>query len=183
MRAFLAFEVADDVIERLMATEEELKKTGADLSPVGRENIHFTVKFLGDVPDSATGEIDQRIERLKLRAIELAVRGVGAFPNPGRPRVVWAGVADEDEAEMKGLSESVIEALDGIGKPEDHEFHTHITLSRVKSPHNGEVLASFIQRNRALDFGRTRIDSLKLKSSVLTPKGPIYSDVREYALN
>jgi RNA 2',3'-cyclic 3'-phosphodiesterase len=183
MRAFLAFEVADEVTERLLATEEELKKTGVDLSPVGRENIHFTVKFLGDIPDSATEEIDQRIKRLKLRAIELDVRGVGAFPNPGRPRVVWAGVADEDEAEIRGLSESVIGALEGIGKSEDHEFHAHITLARVRSPHNGQVLASFIQMNRALDFGRTRIDSLKLKSSALTPRGPIYSDVREYAFS
>lgn len=183
MRAFLAFEVADAVTERLLVAEEEMKQTGADLTPVERANIHFTVKFLGDIPDSTTEEIDVRIKRLNLRAIELAVIGVGGFPDSRRPRVVWAGVAQEDKEEINSLSEGIIGALEGIGGPKDHEFHPHITLARVRSPRNGEVLASFIQKNSARDFGRTRIDSLKLKSSVLTPKGPIYSDVREYALN
>jgi len=104
------------------------------------------------------------------------------FPDLQRPRVVWAGVAPEDEDGMNKLSNSVIEALDGIGRPDDHEFHAHITLARVRGPRNKEALASYVRNSRALDFGRTRIATLKLKSSVLTPSGPIYSDVREYAM-
>jgi 2'-5' RNA ligase len=182
MRAFLAFEVSEDVTARLLGTQEELRRTGADLGIVGRENIHFTVKFLGDVPDGAADEIDARINKLELSGIEVAVRGVGVFPDLQRPRVVWAGVAAEDEGRMESLSNGIIEALDGIGRPEDHEFHAHITLARVRGPRNKGSLASFVRRNAALDFGRTGIASLKLKSSVLTPSGPIYSDVREYAL-
>ena len=182
MRAFLAFEVAEEVTARLLAAEEELKRTGADMSMVGRDKIHFTVKFLGDVPEGAAAEIDARIQRLELRSIEVAVRGVGVFPDLQRPRVVWAGVAPEDEDGMNKLSNSVIEALDGIGRPDDHEFHAHITLARVRGPRNKEALASYVRNSRALDFGRTRIATLKLKSSVLTPSGPIYSDVREYAM-
>ena len=183
MRAFLAFEVAEDVRARVMAAEEELKRTGADVSGVGRENIHFTVKFLGDVPESATEEVDARIKRLELKSIDVGVKGVGVFPDLQRPRVVWAGVAAEDEARIGTLSNSIIQALDGVGKDEDHEFHAHITLGRVGSPRNKDALVAFVRRNQTLDFGRTKIDRLKLKSSLLTPNGPIYSDVKEYALN
>lgn len=183
MRAFLALEVSGQVMERLQAAQEELKKTGADLGLVARENTHFTVKFLGEIPESAVSEIDTRIGRLKLRAIEIAVRGMGAFPDPRRPRVVWAGVGSEDELKMNAICKSVIGALEGIGRPEDHDFHAHITLARVRSPRNTEALTSLIRRNQALDFGRTKIDIVKLKSSRLTPRGPIYSDVREYGMN
>jgi len=160
-----------------------MKRTGADVSMVGRENVHFTVKFLGDIPEEAIEEIDGRVAKLDLKSIEIAVRGVGVFPDLRRPRVVWAGVAAGDEVAVGTLSNGIIKALDGIGRPDDHEFHAHITLGRVRGPRNSEALAAFVRKNTALDFGRTRIDSLKLKSSVLTPSGPTYSDVREYALN
>jgi len=183
MRAFLAFEVAEGVIAKLLAAQEELKRTGADLGTVSRDNIHFTVRFLGDVPDGVALEIDTRMKRLDLRSIEVAVRGIGVFPDLQRPRVVWAGVAPEDASGMETLSKGIIESLDGIGRPDDHEFHAHITLARVRGPRNKDALASHVRKNESLDFGTTRIASLKLKSSVLTPSGPIYSDVREYALH
>jgi 2'-5' RNA ligase len=69
-----------------------------------------------------------------------------------------------------------------VGKPEDHEFHAHITLSRVRSPLNSSALISFLQTNAGRDLGETRVTSLKLKSSVLLPSGPAYTDVREYGL-
>jgi 2'-5' RNA ligase len=149
---------------------------------VGEDNIHFTVKFLGDVPDAMVHEIDARINGLELHSVEVTVRGVGVFPDLQRPRGVWAWVAAQDAERIESLSNRIITALDGIGKPEDHEFHAHITLARVRGPRNREALVSFVRENSAIDFGTTRIASLKLKSSVLTSGGPIYSDVRGYAL-
>jgi len=182
MRAFLAFEVSEAVTAKLLQAGLDIRRTGADASIVGRENLHFTVKFLGDVPDGVAAEVDSRIKRLDLRGIEARVRGVGAFPDLRRPRIVWAGVAQEDEKAFDDMSKRIIDALDGVGKPADHDFHAHITLARVRSPRNIDALVSFIKQQASLDFGATPISSLKLKSSVLTPTGPIYSDVREYAL-
>jgi RNA 2',3'-cyclic 3'-phosphodiesterase len=76
----------------------------------------------------------------------------------------------------------VIEALDGIGKPEEREFRAHVTIGRVRSSRNSEALVAFVRENTKREFGRTKVTSLKLKSSLLTPNGPIYKDVREYAL-
>ena len=170
------------MVENLVSVEEDLKKTRADLKMVGRDNLHFTVKFLGEVHDDTVKEVDRRLEGLALSSFDVQVRGVGAFPDPRRPRVVWAGLSRESEGAMNERAALFIGALEGVGKPEDHGFHPHITLARVRSPLNGGALASFIQLNAARDLGETRITSLKLKSSVLSPSGPAYTDLREYGL-
>jgi len=181
-RAFLAFEVSQEVKEKLILAEDELRSTRADLKIVGRDNLHFTVKFLGEVPEDTVKEVDKRLGGLKLPGFSVVVKGVGAFPDMRRPRVVWAGVARESEGAINSAAAAFIGALQGVGKPEDHGFQPHITLSRVKSPLNGGALVSFLQQNANRDFGESRIVSLKLKSSVLSPKGPTYTDVKEYAL-
>jgi 2'-5' RNA ligase len=170
------------VLENLVIVEEELRRTRADLKIVERDNLHFTVKFLGEVSEDTVKEADRRLKGLGLSSFDVKVKGVGAFPDLRRPRVVWAGVARESERAINDASKAVIGALEGVGKPEDHEFHAHITLSRVRSPLNSNALISFLQTNAGRDLGETRVASLKLKSSVLLPSGPAYTDVREYGL-
>lgn len=170
------------MIENLMKVEEELKLTLADIKLVERENLHFTVKFLGEIPDSMVDEVDRRIRTLALRKMEVDVRGLGGFPDARRPRVVWAGVAPNDLAALSSSGQQVIDVLEGVGKSEERAFHPHITVARVRSPRNHEALAAVLRDCKSRDFGRTAITALKLKSSSLTPKGPTYRDVREYAL-
>jgi RNA 2',3'-cyclic 3'-phosphodiesterase len=182
VRAFLAFEVSQQVIESLVRAQDELRETRADVGIVSPENLHFTVKFLGDVPDDVVRVIGERIAGLNLTSFETTLAGVGVFPDLSRPRIVWAGVDSADEPAISERAEAVIEALDGVGKPEERDFVAHVTIGRVKSSRNVEALVAFARRNDSRVFGRTNISSLKLKSSLLTPKGAIYTDVREYAL-
>ena len=181
-RAFLAFDVSPEVVERLVLVDEELRGTRADLKMVERDNLHFTLKFLGEVSEDTVKEVDRRLQRLELSSFDVVVRGVGAFPDPRRPRVVWAGVAPESARSITEVASAFIGSLAGVGRPDDHEFHPHITLARVRSPRNAGALASFLQANADRSFGETRIGGVKLKSSVLSPSGPTYQDVREYAL-
>jgi 2'-5' RNA ligase len=182
MRAFLAFDISHEVIERLVESQQELRDTRADVGLVGKDNLHFTVKFLGEVPDEVVNTVDGRVAGLSLSSFEVRMEGVGVFPDVQRPRIVWAGVAADDEPVITDTAETVIEALDGIGRPEEREFRAHVTIGRVRSSRNIEGLVSFARVNAKREFGRTRVSSLKLKSSLLTPNGPIYKDVREYAL-
>lgn len=181
MRAFLAFEVSSEVRDKLMEVEEEMRQTRADLKLVEKENLHFTVKFLGEVPESVVGDIDRRIGALRLRRIEVSVRGLGAFPDLRRPRVLWAGVAPHDLAAVTSAGQQVIDALEGIGETDERGFHPHVTLGRVRSPRNLEALTSLMREGSGREFGRSPIASLKLMSSSLTPSGATYRDVREYA--
>jgi len=182
LRAFLAFEVSPEVRENLMRVEEELKQTRADVKLVERENLHFTVKFLGEIPDGMVDEVDRRIKTLALQKMEVEVRGLGAFPDTRRPRVVWAGVAPHDLASVSSSGQQVIDVLEGVGESDERGFHPHITLGRVRSPRNHEALVAVLRDCSTRDFGRTAITSLKLKSSSLTPNGPTYRDIREYNL-
>jgi RNA 2',3'-cyclic 3'-phosphodiesterase len=183
LRAFLAFETSAAVIEGLLSVEEELRRTGADIKLVDKDNLHFTVKFLGEVPEDVVAEIDRRIAALALSKMEdISVRGIGAFPDATRPRVVWAGLSPEDEPVVSKSAQRVIDALAGIGESDDRKYHPHITLARVRSPRNQEALTAAIRGLSQREFGTSSFTALKLKSSTLTPKGPIYRDVREYPL-
>jgi 2'-5' RNA ligase len=126
--------------------------------------------------------VDERVAGLNLSAFEVGMQGIGVFPDLDRPRIVWARVATDDEPVITSTAESIIEALNEVGKPEEREFRAHVTIGRVRSSRNMEGLVAFARENEKREFGKTRVASLKLKSSLLTPNGPIYKDIREYAL-
>ncbi|MGH9917893.1 MAG: RNA 2',3'-cyclic phosphodiesterase, partial [Nitrososphaerales archaeon] len=113
MRAFLAFEVSPEVRDNLVRVEEELRQTRADIKLVERDNLHFTVKFLGEISERAVEGVDKRMRGLPLRSMEVGVRGLGAFPDVRRPRVVWAGVAPQDFSSVINSGQQVIDALKG----------------------------------------------------------------------
>ncbi len=172
----------ETVVQNLVNAQEELRETQADLAIVERQNLHFTVKFLGEIPDSQVSEIDGRLKTLSLRSADVNVRGIGAFPDPRRPRVLWAGVPEDQHGLIVPLAKAVIRALEGIGEREDRAYHPHITLARVRSGYNREILTSFLRESASREFGTTHLGMLKLKSSTLTPAGPVYKDIGEYRL-
>ncbi len=184
VRAFVAIEVPDlRVMDGLVSFQKELEATRADLKLVERENLHFTVKFLGEVTDAQVREADGRLKALRLPGAEVTVEGVGAFPSLGRPNVVWVGVSNDDAAKVEGIAGPVIRALSGIGEEERRPFQAHLTVARVRAGASRQNLETLLRTSTGRSFGTVRLSEFKLKSSVLTPKGPIYSDVGAYPLN
>lgn len=182
MRAFVAMDLPGRVVDSLVALQAELSATGSDLRLVEKENLHFTVRFLGEIGDSQASEVLSRLGGLKLRRATVEVRGAGAFPSPRRPRVVWAGVARESEGIIGPIAREVIGALEGIGERDEKPFQPHITLGRVRSFRNSRELGESLARNSERTFGVAELSELKLKSSRLTPSGPVYSDVGVFRL-
>jgi 2'-5' RNA ligase len=183
MRAFVALEITDrGVLDSLVAVQEQLVATGADLKPVERENIHFTVKFLGEISQSESLQIDANLKALNLKGGTVEVRGLGAFPSSWRPSVIWAGVAPEHEAIVLPIAQSVLSVLRDYGEEDRKPFRPHATLARVRSRRESGGLADCLKDNTDRSFGMTPLKTLKLKSSQLTPRGPVYSDVGEYSL-
>jgi RNA 2',3'-cyclic 3'-phosphodiesterase len=183
MRAFVAIEIPDPkVIGALVEAQERLSATGADLKLVEKENLHFTIKFLGEISEAQGAEADSRLKGLALRGPEVEVKGLGAFPSVSRPSVVWVGVAPGDEAPVESIASSVIHALEGIGEKDSRPYRAHLTLARVRSGRNMRLLAPAIRADSGRSFGKVTLSSLKLKSSKLTPAGPVYSDIGEYPL-
>jgi len=183
MRAFVALEVPGAVLDSLVRFQSEVGATGADLKLVERQNLHFTVIFLGEISDAKAAEAKSRLGKLELKRLQVEVRGAGAFPTPTRPRVVWAGVAREQEPPVGQLAAQVIGSLEGIGERDDRPFQAHITLARVRSGFNSRQLGDLLLKNADREFGLAALTELKLKSSALTPGGPVYSDIGVYPLS
>ena len=182
MRAFVAIELPDQVLDALVRFQGEVSSTGADLKLVERENLHFTVKFLGEISEAEASQACSRISKLPLRKMNVRVQGAGAFPSATRARVVWAGVARENVQQVSALAAQVISALDGIGEGADRPFQAHVTLGRVRSARNLHQLGDLLARSQDMQFGAAELTELKLKSSVLSPRGPVYSDVGVFPL-
>src|SRR3989442_8513775 len=159
----------------MVSVQEEVRKMQADLKIVSRENLSFTVKFLGEISEWQAREADKRLKSLELARATVTLEGVGAFPSLQHPNVIWAGVAQADRGKIVPIAERVIAELRGIGEEDSRPFQPHITLARVKSAARREPLVSFLLINATRKFGGAELTHLKLKSSELTPRGPVYA--------
>jgi 2'-5' RNA ligase len=173
---------SEGVLDSLVSFQGSLAATGAELKLVERENLHFTVKFLGEISDAQVAEVDRRLRGLRLGGVAISVAGVGAFPTVYSPNVVWVGVSKSDDSKVRTIAEAVIGALGGIGERDERPFQAHITLARVRQGGTRGSLSALIRENSRKVFGEVKLTAFSLKSSILTPRGPVYSDVGVYAL-
>lgn len=181
MRLFTAI----DLPEHVTAGLEELLKR---LRPAARlqwsrvQNLHITTKFIGDWPDERIREAQGALDALEAPgAIDIAVRGLGWFPNQHRPRVFWAGVQASES--LADLARSIDRALAAIGIPaEDRPFSPHLTLARVKDPVPLAGLRAAIDALESTEFGAFRAASFHLYRSQLAPGGSIYTKLAQFSL-
>ncbi len=179
VRTFIAAEVSAEVragVGRLIA---ELAQHNAAVKWVDEQNIHLTIKFLGDVQYVMLNDI--------CRAVAAAVRdfepfsirctGLGAFPRLSRPRTLWVGLEDE-EGQLKQLSAAVEKALAKLRfRRESRPFHPHLTIARIR---DGRRVGDFPQLLAEGDFSVTAsftVEELVVFSSDLSPEGPVYTPV------
>ncbi|MEM1714089.1 MAG: RNA 2',3'-cyclic phosphodiesterase, partial [Desulfurococcaceae archaeon] len=105
------------------------------------------------------------------------IKGIGVFPNMSRPRVIWAGVSEGADRliDLAKIIEAIVRKI-GI-PPDKEEFVPHITIARVKGLRNIDKLIKAIYNFTNIDFGVSEITGIYVKKSVLTPRGPIYSNL------
>jgi len=178
LRLFIAVDVSDNsVLGNLSRVRDLLLATGADLKPVATENMHITIRFIGETPLHVASEICRELSKLEFKAFKVRVKGLGVFPNITRPRVIWAGVS-EGFTELAKLHEEVEKMLRNLGIPPDREkFVPHITLARVRTDRGLDKVVKLLSELASVDFGEFVVNEVVLKRSTLTPSGPIYSNV------
>jgi 2'-5' RNA ligase len=180
IRSFLAFDINNEqVLQCFKEVQIKLVQTGADLKPVEPQNIHITMRFLGDITPTMVDKVHEAMKQVSYSAFDCNIHGMGAFPDLRYPRVVWAGIkkgADELRSVFSQLEPNLIRF--GF-RPDNRGFSPHLTLARVRSGRNKAELASLIKELADYDFGVVRADCFRLKKSALTPKGPIYSTLKE----
>jgi 2'-5' RNA ligase len=179
VRSFIAVELAPELLSSVLGLQREILATGADMKGVEPENIHFTLKFLGEIPKSTVDAVIECMNRLDFKSFEIEVAGVGCFPTNRNPRVVWIGVASGLE-NFASLAKQLEKCLIGIGfKPERERFTAHLTIGRVRSGRNKSELLKKLGEVLNAEIGRMTVNSIKLKKSTLTPKGPVYTTLHE----
>lgn len=178
IRCFVAVDVEDpQVVSRVSSIQEQLRATGARLKLVELENLHLTLRFIGEVPQETVERIRQALEGLEFEPFTVHFAGLGAFPDARRPRVVWVGVS-EGASELAELSAKVNKALSRLKLPSiDEEFTPHLTIARVKGGVGS--LPMLLQEAARVEIGTMRVDRVRLKRSTLTPRGPIYQTIYE----
>jgi RNA 2',3'-cyclic 3'-phosphodiesterase len=153
-----------------------LRRAGADVSWTKPENIHLTLRFLGEVDERRIGEVEKVCvsSAAEFQPFTLSLGGAGVFPNARQPRVLWAGVRGEIEKtmEMRRLLEEKL-ALIGF-EPEEKDFHPHLTIGRVKSNRKTRELLALADAHRlpALSFV---VSEIVLMKSELRPAGAEYT--------
>jgi 2'-5' RNA ligase len=179
IRSFIAFDIdSETVIKHLTEIQKTLVNTGADLKMVQPQNIHVTMRFLGNIPPNMVDSIHEQMEKVSFTPFEIELRGLGAFPTLRYARVVWVGIKKGAE-KLTDIFNQLEPRLHGLGfKPDPKGFSPHLTIARVKSGRNKTELICTIQEFEDYQFGVIKGSSLRLKKSVLTPKGPIYSTLK-----
>ena len=147
------------------------------------ENLHFTLKFIGNTHASDIQKLIDALKRIALskQAFELEIENLGVFGSRYKPRVIWAGLKKSDS--LFKLSESILTKLDKAGFKRDRQnFVPHITLGRIKNFRDKDLLRKTIDSYKYASFQKNHIKTFYLYESFLQKEGPRYEILESFDL-
>lgn len=180
VRCFVAVACPREVAAGLAGVQGLVRAMG-EVKAVGEDGMHLTLKFLGEQDEVAVAGLKAALSAVRRLPFRMEVRGLGAFPDASRPKVIWAGVG-AGAREAAELSALVDAALKPLGHPPENRFHPHITLARVKGRINSRALCRAIGESRQTVYGSYDAAEFALMESRLSPAGPKYSPLASYPL-
>lgn len=174
MRCFVAVDLDTRLTEKIVGLQKEL--VGLDTKLVEPHNLHFTLKFLGEIDGKVTGVVKAALAKVAAgrEPFSITIEHVGCFPSEKFIRVVWVGAEKLTE-----LQEAVNESLALFKKEKPSP---HLTIARVRSQKCREDLVNFIHRHKNEETGSMLVKEIKLKKSTVTSKGPVYEDIAVFEL-
>ena len=181
IRTFIAIELPEKIIYTINKVQEEIKSYGLKIRWVRPENIHLTLKFLGDIKAADTEKVAIAVSEsvTGYPPISLAVKGIGVFPGIKRPRVIWLGVSNQLDV-LTTFQKTLDEKLEAIGFPkEKRPFRGHLTLGRIKSKIDPKKLNDALKEFTRFESEHFLADRIILYKSDLKPNGPVYTKLIE----
>jgi RNA 2',3'-cyclic 3'-phosphodiesterase len=177
LRAFVAAELPEDLLKAVDAVQADLRRRGVRVRWTRPENVHLTLKFLGDLPAVRVADVTDAMRSAAAGhdAFRLAAAGIGVFPGLRRPRVLWAGLSGAVAA-LERLQQALDDRLAAAGIPrEARGFHGHLTLGRFGEGAAAGPVADALSVYAAQGFGSFEVRELVLFQSDLRPRGPVYT--------
>lgn len=177
IRTFVAVEIPLETKDRARRVIAALDTTPAKVKWVEPQNLHWTLKFLGDVDILETPAVCEAVRKAvePLAAFDVEAWGVGAFPDAHHPRTVWLGMRRGNE-QMVELHDAVEFELAKLGyRSENRRYRPHLTIGRVRqSPEGIEELAELIEAHTDYDAAVSLVDEVVVLSSEFGREGPTY---------
>ncbi|HDN97942.1 MAG TPA: RNA 2',3'-cyclic phosphodiesterase [bacterium] len=182
MRLFIGIRISDEIKEKISSLERKIKEKLKEARIVPSENLHITLKFLGEVEKEKVGLIGDVIEDISSNfpPFDMEVKGIGKFPEKGKIRVLWVG-ADADD-NLRNLNKIIEERMEKLSFPRENRFKEHITIARFKSNPNNERLAEFLKKYKESVWGKMKVENIEIIESILKPDGPVYKTLKSYKL-
>ena len=181
-RLFIALEIPEEALDKVIQIRDSVYGVGDGVKWEPKNKLHLTLKFLGDVDDSLNEKIIAELSGIadEYKPINGELNRFGMFYRKKQPAILWVGLTENDE--IKSLQKDVEKAASDLGfKKEKREFHSHITLLRVKGREDYEKLKKL--ENYKFDPIPFTADKLALIKSELTQKGSIYTIVKSFNLS
>ena len=187
MRLFIAVNIKAETKNKIAGIQSALKKgpASADVKWIETENLHLTLKFLGEVEgDKQENLVSEKLRQaiIGIKKFEIDFEKIGVYPNETAPRVLWLGVGKGKE-ELASLANRIENSLSAIGfEKEKRPFSAHLTLGRFKSSQKGREKISGIIGKMPSEKISDIVEAVYLMKSTLTPRGPIYEVVEKLQL-
>ena len=184
IRSFIAIEIPPPLKSRMEEIQRVLRRTDADVKWVRPAAIHLTLKFLGSIRQEDVERISQALTPIVAdgESFEVRVQGMGCFPNPRNPRVVWLGV-DQGREALASLQGAIEKGMAELSfPPEDRPFSPHLTMGRVRSPRGRVGLAQAIEKHQGVPIGSFQAQEVILFRSELRPSGAVYTKLKEFPM-
>ncbi len=174
IRAFISIEIPDEVKDRISAVADPINSEG--IRCVSKDNMHITLFFLGSISRELVEKVNESLEGLNTRQFSISLNGVGAF-TPKRPRIIFAGIEDGRDEIMR-IYKYLSGKLENMSiKIDNREYSPHTTIARISDNYNKSALKEFLEKNSKMELGSFMCSSIRLRQSILTSEGPIYSDI------
>lgn len=184
VRTFIALDLPAAVRDQAGRLQQIMMRRCAGVRWVKPEQMHLTLKFLGETKADKIRTILTMLDRMTwgIAPFVLDIGGIGAFPNPRNPKVIWAGIGVE--ARLVDFQQRIDTELEQLGFPkEKREFSPHLTLGRVKDGTYRKELVGCIEQHSTEHIGIVEVSQVVFFRSELTPSGPIYSVLGEFSLH
>ena len=175
MRVFVAVEISKgEVLKKIQTFQKDIQ---INAKPTKIDQIHFTLEFLGEIDQVKCDQVKDVMKKISFSSFDISLKGVGGFPNMKNPRVIWIGVDKNGAEKLTSIANEIGMKLTALGFENSKKFKPHLTIFRVKKKING--ISAIMKECESMKFGTQTVSKFKVKRSVLSPKGPEYSDLME----
>ena len=183
IRAFIAIEIDAATVDKIAAAIDQLRPSMSGIRWVAPTNFHLTVKFLGNIDERKIDPIGAALaDQLRpFPRLTINAKGLGVFPSPRRPRVLWVGLYGSQLISLAARVESAL-ALLGLARQEK-AFAPHLTVGRWRQGKRADrSLEQELNQWSHYEFGKSPVDEVILFQSELKPAGAIYTRLKVIAL-